>query len=382
MHASKHLTTCLAAFAALIGSNLRIGTADDRAELDFLLQGILHRVEKLQSAEFTAIGSKVVTGAAPADIPQGEIRLHGAIEDGKLRFDYRQPAMVLGRRELTTQITSGEKLSPGKAATLGPEASISPKDQPQELTTAIIETFYLKTPAKVAYWFNGQPTMFLEAPNATIPTSIRRFDINALGMYGPLEFNRGDAARVLVENYLITPNSDASHLGNGIYAVRFTFDTVATSTTWQFTVDSENGFTTTGSKMIAHSKQAGTEEVLHTTNVTWRNFGEAWLPDKVDKIDFHNGGTSKLTLDFNYSSVNQPLDPALFNEQSFPLPGYAAVIDNSGPNPIVARPPNKHLMRSNSLTERSGLLPILAGTVLAIATVSLVSMLLRRSTRA
>jgi hypothetical protein len=194
-------------WAALLGLHLAwVGpcVADDAATIrEFLLQGIAQRSESLKSATFTAHGRKTVPVSQPGeDVPAGEIIIRGAIDGARLRFDYGEPAFVAAPAKIADRIQENQRISREEAERLSKEAVDTFKEgDKKEITIARIETYYIRTPEKIAYWFNGHPTVFLVAPNSEVGPHIRRFDVNALGLYGWLEFQKGIGVSELLAGY-------------------------------------------------------------------------------------------------------------------------------------------------------------------------------------
>jgi hypothetical protein len=305
---------------------------------DFILQGVLHRIEKLKSAEFRATGTKTVEGMDTDSQPQGEIKIHGAFDGENFRFDYGEPAMVVGVTALTDRIRSGEQISPEEAERIAFEATQA-SNLPQDAVATFVETYFIKTPEKVAYWFNGNPTVFVTAPNAEIPSSIRRFDINALGLYGILEFNQGLSARTLVDSYLANPNSKVIEIENGIRRLEFKFTDPIMIATWTIDVDTIHGFTTIGTKLTEYNRQLQVESVPQFSRVTWKNISEVWVPESALIATGTDESKTILSLDFEFNKINEPIDPSVFSHESFPAPAYAAVVDDSGGKPLIVREP-------------------------------------------
>ena len=337
-YASLRRFASICAVLGLVMVFLELSYVHAQDNRDFILQGVLHRIEKLQSAEFRATGTKTVEGLDTDSHPQGEIKIHGAFDGENFRFDYGEPAMVVGVTALTDRIRSGEQISPEEAERIAFEATKA-SNLPQDAVATFVETYFIKTPEKVAYWFNGNPTVFVTAPNAEIPSSIRRFDINALGLYGILEFNQGLSAKTLVESYLSSPNCRVIEIGNGLRRLEFQFTNQITTGTWAIDVDTTHGFTTIGTKLTEYNRQLQVESVPQFSRVTWKNISEVWIPESALIATGTDESKTILSLEFEFNKINEPIDPSVFSHESFPAPAYAAVVDDSGGKPLIVREP-------------------------------------------
>ena len=77
------------------------------AAREFLLKGIAERAATLKSAVFSARGQKRGAGKDEKDdieIANGDILVHGAIEGGRLRFDYEEPRLSLAPEKIAKPI--------------------------------------------------------------------------------------------------------------------------------------------------------------------------------------------------------------------------------------------------------------------------------------
>lgn len=329
-------------------------------ERDFLLQGVMARAEALHSADFRAVGKKLVSSEDEMAPPSGDIIIEGAFEPGKIRFDYQEPSLVIVQGDLIEDLKRGEQPPARKEIERLSKQRQNPSAEPSDVIKATIETYYIKNGTKIAYWFNGSPSMFTVASNSDVPRTIRRFDISALGLYGILEFNKGLELGELVKGYQKAKLYKIITLSDSVKRIEFLYDNPSTSLAWAIDINPEQGFTCVGSQLTETSKRDGKVTIPQKSTVSWTLNSGVWVPTEFAMESIVGKTTSILQFTFEYASVNTDVDDKRFLLESIPLPEFGAIIDNSGAKPVVARAPYISKQNANLPTARSRILAIVA----------------------
>jgi hypothetical protein len=315
---------CLAAgAAAYVQAPPTPAVHDPSAAKEFLLQGIAKRAAALKSAVFSAHGQKKGAGRDEKEdkeqIANGDIFLHGAIDEGRLRFDYSEPMW---------------HLAPEKA----------------RIRT---QTCFIKTPTRTANWYKPSPNIFVGPPNREMAEFIRRFDINALGLYGWLAFERSKGLNEVLDTYRSNKRFEVKDAGKGLFTLTFLFDDALTSNRWAMDIDTLHGFTPVRFRLTEYNKPLRATAVTQSSDVTWKQINGAWVPETF-KIWLGEGAGApnprpfkSVELTFTFQQVNQPVDDAEFNYKSFPAPASTGVIDV----PVLRRPRTR---RKETLGSRTG----------------------------
>ena len=298
--------------------------------------------------------------------------MKGAFDENRLRFDYGEPAYVVAPEKIAEQIRDGIEKELTREEWLAREGAEPDK---KDVVLANVETFFIRTPEKVAYWFNGQPTVFLLAANEDVPQAVR-FDIKALGLYGWLEFKQGLEVDELLAAYRKNEKFEVEDLGNGLWRLSFLFDGGRlTSSRWEIDINVSQGFTPVQSKLKERNKLTGKTSVTQASQVTWKQVNGAWVPDKYHIQEQHERSNTYTSIDltFSFDRVNEELDESLFTYESFPTPDYAAVIDGSGAKPVFVRRPFEGLGQKQMppLPANRSRLVIILANVLAVGSILL-----------
>jgi hypothetical protein len=321
---------------------------DPSAIKEFLLQGMAERGAALKSALFSARGQKKgATGDDKNDIANGDVFIHGAIDGARLRFDYGEPAFVLAPENVAKPIRDKANLTREQVEQLAKETAESLKSRPEftkkDLVLSRTETFFIRSPVKNAYWYNGNPNIFLVAANGSVPEGVRRFDVNALGLYGWLEFQQGPELNELLDSYRANKRFEVKDLGGGAFSLVFLFDGPLTSSRWEMDIDTLHGFTPTRSRLVEFNNKQSTTAIRQSSETTWKQVKSVWVPETFKIWQGEAPGEkeakvfSSLALTFAFDRINQPIDEAEFSYKSFPAPAFASVLDNSTLDPLLIR---------------------------------------------
>jgi hypothetical protein len=315
----------------------------DPAEMKrFLFAGLAERVAGLQSASYTATGrmsGRLTSSAFKA--PEGELRISGAFDAERMRMDVRQPAYIETPESIAERLRESGRAAARPLAPPTPAERKPPNSNQVVLTD--IETYFIRTPQKTIFWYNGLPTVYVMAGNEKVPSHVMHFDINALGLYGWLEINRGTPANELLAAFEARDPYRVDELPGDVWRLSFPHDHRISHSEWQIDIDVGHGFTPVESRMIEVANvgpHKGQQRTTQLSRVSWIQQGTAWVP-----VQFHieNGATdadstSAIDLTFTFDSVNQPLSAQRFSYESIPAPNFAAIVDSSGAKPVVIRP--------------------------------------------
>jgi hypothetical protein len=344
---------CFAARAAGYAQAATPAVDDPSAAREFLLQGIAERAAALKSAVFSAHGRKEGARNDEKDDKEqaanGDVFIHGAIDGGRLRFDYREPNLFISPEKMQKPVMNKENLTREQAAEIARVEAENKK--PSKLTKmdmvrTRMETYLIKTPTKTAFWYSWpnvtNSNVFLGPANREIPAElIRRFDINALGLYGMIDFERGKELKELLETYRSHKAFEVKDAGKGLFTLTFLFDNEVTSNHWAMDIDTLHGFTATRFRLTEYNKPLRATAITQSSDVTWKQVNGAWVPEtfKIWSGNARSRAFHSLELTFTFQQVNQPVDDAEFSYKSFPAPASAAVIDRSADDPVLLRPP-------------------------------------------
>jgi hypothetical protein len=324
-----------------------------QAARDFLVQGIAERASHLKSALFTARGEQKGNSGDPEDqVFNGKLSIHGAIDGLRLRFDYGEPgyshAPDVRLENLATPTPREEldELTREQAGQLvnGNVKQMSLRDLGQTKgVLSRVETYFIRTPENVATWHSGLSSMFLSRANKRV--AVRCFDVNALGLYGYLEFQEGKPLEELLNDFRVVERCEVKEAGNGVVTLSQPFDESTTLSHWEISIDTRRGFTPLRAQMIEYNKKTGVTAVTQSSDTTWSEINGAWVP-KTFKI--WCGSTNPKGVNvyhsqeftFAFERVNEPIDDTEFSYKSFPASPDVAVIDETAQNPIRLRQPS------------------------------------------
>jgi hypothetical protein len=341
---------CLAAPAAGYAQAARPAVDDPSAAKEFLLQGIAERAAALKSAVFSAHGLKKGASRDEKDdkeeVANGEVVIHGAIDGARLRFDYGEPNWVVAPEKIAKPNLNKEGLTREQAEQLAFEAAKMPANlTKKDIVRTRVETYFIKTPGKTAFWYNVSPNIFLGAANREVAQFIRRFDINALGLYGMLAFRRGKELKEVLDTYRSNKAFEVKDAGQGVFTLTLLFDDQLTSNRWAMDIDTLHGFTPTRFRLTEYNKPLRVTAITQSSDVTWKQINGAWVPETFKIWSGEGAGVESsrafqsVELTFVFQQVNQPVDEAEFSYKSFPAPASAAVLDNSTDDPVLLRAP-------------------------------------------
>lgn len=241
-----------------------------------------------------------------------------------LRIDWDESVQRMSAGDVATEDMSAQKLQ--SLATSG-------KMQVQE---RLIK--YVRTPQCSLHWNSDENRIvFQRDPQHAPDESLQRFDIRALGFMGMYDFENGTLLGATGKNLLEQQ------------VVGFSTDNTSRKITWVFgpnekfrreiTIDQKNG------KVARHFevRQRATKDAeweaspLEINDVTWKELSGAYVPATYVHRSLASGKVdSQLELNFEWKSVNAPLDENDFTYNGLDLQVKAQIVsDQSGKRTLV-----------------------------------------------
>lgn len=349
---ARWIATVAAVVSTLLVTSLARAEDGPESIRRYLLTGVAQRADELRSGEFTASGERSANPESKNADGAGPLRARGAFDQGRGRFDFSEQGIVLLPESLPpstmkTPIDAGDQVNGEPSVEVAPSA----------YRAATVETYLIRTPDRTAFWINGQPTVYVGGANLQVPASVRFFDVNALGLYGWLEFCRGLSANEILAAYGRRPKFSVEQISDGVWRLAFTSDSRFSSSRWEIDINAVNGFTPQASRLIETSKGDGTSQVKVESHVEWKEINGAWCPVH---FEIHVGrpeqaSFQRVVLDFTWNVVNEPVDERAFSWESFPIPEFVGTVDTSLPKPVVLR---EHYSNLNDEKPREAIGPV------------------------
>ncbi len=273
----------------------------------FLLDGIRAQRETLESGSFRVSG-RVLSGSNHEQGGiQGQLRIFCAFDfpSGKLRFDREEPKdyPVVGTETEEALIQGGQ---------------------------------WVRTRDHVISLMRGRDVVHvLPVHNTNASLWAKPFDVRALGMSFRYELDRGTQFEEVWENYKSLPVTDVEEQVDGMWKIAWIGgDEIKTKV--EMTLDTQHGYwplELSVQSSVPASEGPRWMPANFTSELSIREVSGCWVPS------VYSWRTPEYSqnLDFEWESLNRPLEEELFTADGFELSSANRIVDKTLGAPIVVR---------------------------------------------
>lgn len=394
------LITCVAAPHSARGDNdgqLASRSAHDL--YDYLLAGLEHERQKLQTAKFRIEGTMLQSLAGSATV-EGPVQFDGAVDyrERKIRFDRTEPTTIRTVTILASPTRLDDPAAVPGAHGAGEVESLLSAPELRAQTRK-----YIRVPGRSMFWshsMNGgvidstrQPGISIEAEDSKrheLP-----FDVRAVGLMIWADLGRYSLPEMVdayrrKRNDLMDVVEESESPGTYRCSLRFNFTVKGQSkppwwgahTLW---IDSKRGF----SPIRLHiappppaNPPRAEPRAEDRSEAHWIERSGVWIPEKWVLTYGDGENRFKYDLSFTWESINEPLPDRLFSYEDFGAPKGTPVFDQrAGRQMLVEELGGDTSPASLSAKARPGLLRLFLGIAAVLFAALLILWLRRRNAR-
>lgn len=190
-----------------------------------------------------------------------------------------------------------------------------------ELTLAIDDTSGLGTSQMVR----------IEAPNRKAPNIARPFDARSFGLLGWSSIEGGTLENAL-KNLQVSPFTEIKRDRNGLCQVTLELRPDVRKRLW---IDCERGFTVVRSELDTLDKRKDRwTSSIEVADLKWDQRNSVWVPTSLH-LQRHFNEKESYSVELAWTSVNEDVDPKLFELGGLGLDPDDLVVDARGQQQIV-----------------------------------------------
>ena len=286
---------------------------DQSGKVDFCLNGVIESATKLRS------GNATIKGTLRSNfLNQPENNFSGPVEgrvayDGKkVRYDISRPGWVVEKASIVTDLGSAKaKMIKGQ-----------------------ITKRFSSDGEKVTIWNSDQPLIAIgRLGDFTDQRTTEHFDFRCPTVFDPLSIGRGWSLEFILNRFKteFLPNPTVVDV-NGIWTITWTGQDSTDAVRWLLFVDTKKDFVPT--KYLCESAKVKDMAWVKEWEVVseWAQISKVWVPIHTSRTIFPCPTSTvdeEISLDLEWSSVNESVDPDTFTYKSFEVPDEIGIQDSS-----------------------------------------------------
>ena len=302
-------------FAAmlLLAGNSQFCVAVDLStpEIELSLAGLQDSRLQLRSGSFTAEGAKLSIMPGQPRVT-GKVRIECTFDfpANRLRFDRYEPGVAFGDDGGASVSTIGGKFS--------------------------------RDSEKWILWRAFPPTRTVDIvkPSEQVVTWINPFDVRTLGIAFWVDLENGTPFEQLFAYLQAAQWDQATVSPDGVYRLSSLIGKPPMVEQHRRTIwlDSKRGFSPVQLEVNRAVSSDNQKEPVVRSEAEWIQHSGIWVPSRL-AIERNVGtdGYSKYELAFNWTQVNEDVDPTIFEVAGFELPKNVAIVDSRLGKPVTVR---------------------------------------------
>lgn len=299
---------------------------EPKEELQFILNSMRQERSKLQSGVCRMTGRLVGRRESESEpVFDGPLAIFATFEgQNKIRFDRTQPGWIVDNSEVKPDPKNPGMVTGGKSK------------------KGVQRYYFCDNGKKACFWQeDAGPSMTVRASFAGGDNPFKQlefFDVRGLGLYSSIELQRMYSLARLFDAYdSISRPPEVDRSDPVVWVIHWAFPVVPDSkipaVRVSLSVDVRRGFTPLHYVMRERPlRRADAPWTITQESATqWGQHGEIWVPVKHRFADGPLAGSwSRLVeIEITWQSVNEPVDPTLFEYTSFGVPEHVGIFDAS-----------------------------------------------------
>jgi hypothetical protein len=325
----KELSVCIALqWAGTLCLASSLNSEEPKKTFSFTMAGMRKERLALRNGVCRINGQYTCRGFSnPSANMEGTIEIFLAFDQDKVRFDIKRPGLIVDESTLES-----DPKNPGLALFKSKKGTVEQK--------------YCKNSKKTAFWTVGQQEIAIWANTGSPPpNALGFFDVRALGLYHCLALERQENFGKLIEGWESAKTlSDVDRSDSQLWVILWTMQDEAMMGEWRIWVDVQHGFTPVRFEVRERPPSgSGPWWVVQKSKTKWTGVDGVWVPVHHEfsvtpqPLPGKSAWRRDTSFDIVWEKVNNQIDPALFDYNSFDAPSTVGVVDSSGGRSIVIK---------------------------------------------